>query len=386
MITLQQLLTPASEAEALQLCLDELTALGFSANSWQEGSRQRTIVQLFARLYSRLTSTIATLAGAGFNETAVDGWLEVFSRSHYDNEVRAAVTTRGTVSLVASATAPGPQSITAGQLVFADSVNGYTYRNRFAFTLTPSTTHAVEIEAEVAAANRDVPTGTITIVKTPIAGVTVNNPALGLTGTWITRNGADVESNATLRTRNRTKWATLGIAPGMAYAHYALQAHESVRRVFVDDQNPRGPGSVDIYVAGDSGDLAELVVDAVDDYMRGVTDGLDKVGTGADLEVHSAEEVEVPVEGSVYILAPYNTEATHEAIEAAIAAYFQALPIGGTRNTAGGQGFVALASLYTAIMSVSGVQNVAFSAPTSNHFLSSSEVAVPAIDLSYYPV
>lgn len=386
MLSIQQLLTPVSEEEALQTCLDILTSLGFSAGSWQPGSRERTLVQMFARMYAGVTTSIRDIAAMGLNEYAVGDWLALLSRSHYDNEPLEAVATQGTLSLVAAANAPGPQSINAGQLVFADNTYGYTYRNRFAFTLTPGTTHSVEVEAEVAAANRDVPVNTITVLKTPIAGVTVNNPPIGSTGTWITRNGADRESDDALRARNRSKWGTLGIAPGLAYSHYAAKGHASVRRVYVDDQNPRGPGTIDIYIAGDSGSLAQLVVDAVTDYMHGVTDGFDKVGTGADLLVQSATDFTVTIEASVYVLAQHNTTATHNAITAKLQEFFKSVPVGGFRTSSGGQGTISLGHLYSVMMTVAGVQNVAFSNPTSTVYLSKHQVAVPSLNITFYSV
>lgn len=385
-ITVQQIITPVTEEQALTTCLSILDSLGFSASSWQSGSRRRTVVQMFAKLYAQSTVTIADIASGGYNALAKGPWLTLFSDSHYDNQRIDAVRTQGTLLLISAANTPGPQSIAAKQLVFADNIHGYTYRNLNAFTLNVNASHSITIEADVAQAAGDVAVNTITEMKTPIVGCTVNNPAIGSTGTWITLNGADQESDLALSERNRTKWGTLGIAPGIAYAYYARLGHASVRRVYVDDSNPRGPGTIDVYVASDSGPVAAGVVSDVTDYMDGTADGVEKIATTADLLVFSAAALGVTVSAQVYILAQYNNATTYAAIEAAVAAYFKDLPIGGTRLTTGGVGAVRIGSLYAAILQVTGVQNVAFLSPTADVAMTASQVAVPTFTPTYFPV
>lgn len=382
MITLAQILTPVTEEEALATCLSILSSLGFTATSWQEGSRQRTIVQMFARIYAAFSVTIAQIASMGLNETASGDWLTLFSKSHYDNTRRAAVKTQGTLVLTAAASAPGPFTITAGQLVFADATNGYTYRNTTGGTLNAGATLGVTIEAETAGANRDLAANTITVMKTTLAGVTCNNPS----STWITRNGSDEETDIALRERNSSKWGTLGIAPGLAYKYYASMGHESIRRVAVDDSNPRGPGTVDIYLAGDSGAVASGVVTAVEEYMDGTTDGYDRIGNATDMQITSATNLTVSVSATVYVLKQYETTATRTAITAAIEAFFKAVPIGGTRIVEGGAGALRFGALASVIYRITGVQNVVFSAPIADVSMTVGQVAVPSIALAYVPV
>ena len=386
MITLQQILAPETETSVLETLLDLLSSVGFSARSWQDGSRQLNLVTSFARMYSYVTTLAPRTAEGGFNQYAQGLWLYLLSDSHYDNQVILPVATQGTVALIASSQAAGPQSKAAGEIVIADNQFGFTYRNRFAFTLTPGTIYPMEVEAEVAGSNRDVAPNTITIMKTPIAGVSVINPPIAATGTWITRNGADIESDDALRIRNRSKWGTLGVGPGLAYQHWARMGHQSVRRVYVDDRNPRGPGTVDVYVAGDSGALASAVVDAVDDYLHGDTDGIDRVATCSDLVTLSAVDDIVNVTANVYVLAQFNNQATYTAISDAITAYFKQLPIGGTKTADTGLGVVAIGSLFLAIMKIQGVQNVSFSSPVGDRQLALNAVAVPSVQLTYLPV
>jgi phage-related baseplate assembly protein len=385
-LTFAQLTQVVTKDEALQTLIDQATALGFNTTSWQSGSTPRTMLEVFVYVYAAASVVVSGIASGGLNSTAEGDWLSLLASSHYKNTRRAAVTTQGTMVLACSALA-GPYTITAGQLVVADTATGQTFRNQAAGgSLTSGGTLSLVFEAETAGAAGDIATGATLELKTPLAGVTVTNPVGGSVDSWISRNGADAETDAQLRERNETKWATLGVGPGMAYAHHALTASASVKRVSVDDSNPRGPGTIDLYIAGDSGALAGTIVTAVDDYLDGTTDGVDRVNSSADLLVQSATALSVPVTASVYVIKQYNTAATQTAVSTAISNYFKALPIGGTTLTAGGQGAVRIGGLYSAILAITGVQNVVFAAPTADVNVDIDEVAVPTITLSYYPV
>jgi phage-related baseplate assembly protein len=385
-LTFAQLTQVVTKDEALTQLLSTATSLGFNTTSWQSGSVPRTILEVFAYVYAEASTVISGIASGGLNPTAQGEWLKLLARSHYDNEPRAAVTTQGTMVLACTALG-GPYTITAGQLVVADTATGRTFRNQAAGgSLSSGGTLSLTFEAEVAGAASDIETGATLELKTPLAGVSVTNPVVGITDSWITRNGADEETDAQLRERNRTKWATLGIGPGMAYAHNALSAHASVKRVAVIDSNPRGPGTVDVVIAGDAGVLSGTVVTAVTEYFDGTTDGVDRVNSSADLLVASATAFPISVTANVYVIKQYNTAATQAAVLAAVESFFKALPIGGTKLVEGGQGAVRLGALYGALLATTGVQNVVFSAPLSDTNIDPDEVAVPTISLSYYPV
>jgi hypothetical protein len=384
LMLLQQLLGVVTIAEARQNIIDIATGLGFNATSWQEGSWQRTFIEIFAVVYSTLTFGVSQIASGGYNDLAEGTWLHLLADSHYDNQVHLAVTTQGTVILTSAQFAP-PHTIAVDDLV-ASTESDITFRNKTAGTLSPGGTLSLTFEAEVAGAGGNVAPGSIVILKTALAGVTLSNPVIPATTSWITRDGADAETNEQLRTRNRSKWATLGIGPGMAYVHNSRQAHESVKRVFVDDTNPNGPGSLDVYLAGDSGPVSQTIVDVVEDYLTGVTDGVDRVNTTAILRVFSATAYPVTLAAAVYILKQYDTPENRALIVKSAEDYFKALPIGGQPLQDGGPGAVRLSKLGGDIIrSITGVQNVAFNALVDIP-IPSKQVAVPTIVLTYYQV
>jgi uncharacterized phage protein gp47/JayE len=386
-MSIEQLTRVVTEDEAVELILEELTGLKFNARAWQSGSVQLTIVRVFARVYANFTSVIAEEAKAGFNDTAEGDWLDVFSLSHYKNKRKGAVATEGTVRLVASATAPGPFVLGANDLSLVDTSRGLSFRNKDAFSINTGETVNIAVVCETPGAVGDVAPGAITIMRTPLAGVTASNPVPAGRTSWITKNGSDNEAQEALRERNRSKWGQLGLgSPALAYQSWAAEAHESVRRVFVDDQNPRGPDTLDVYIAGDSGPLSSVVVDQVQDFFEGAVDGTRRIAFGADLLIKSAVLLALPLKAQVYIQSSYNTRATQLQVLAAVQAYFKVMPIGGVRVTPDAQGKLPLGELYRAVLGIAGVRNIAFSAPAGDFVLEPNQVVVPVVMFAYVSI
>src|SRR5690606_696186 len=96
-------------------------------------------------------------------------------------------------------------------------------------TLSLGGTLDLSWEAEEPGDDYNLANGTLTVMVTPLAGVTVANPDPG-TGTWITQTGADEESDPELRERCRNKWSTLGTGSTEdSYEFWAKQASNEVR-------------------------------------------------------------------------------------------------------------------------------------------------------------
>lgn len=389
MILLQSLLKAVTTDEARTKLIEIATALGFNATSWQSGSPQRTMIEIDAECYAAASFGVADIASGGYNDLAEGTWLHLLADSHYDNQVHDAVATEGTV--VMANTSGIDYTIAAyDNVIFRSSHNGATFRNITGGTLLDGGTLAVTVRADVPGAAGNVPVGTVQELTSPLPGVTANNPAISGSDTWITLDGADVESDVQLRQRNRSKWATLGIGAGMSYEYHARAATPSVKRVKLDDTNPRGTGTLDLYLASDSGPVSGSVVTVVDDYLRGVTDGIDRVATTADLLVLPAVANAFSLVISIYILKNYDTTANRDAIENAstglVATYFKELPIGGTPLSEGGAGAVRISALVGSIVGkISGVQNVTTSL-SGDYALAFNAVAVPTVAYTYYPI
>ena len=370
MITLAQLLTPDSEDVYLQWCLDTLGSLRFNVTSWQTGSRQRTIVQLFAKLGADIHKLIAALAAAGFNRLATGDGLTAFSASRYANVRYPATRTTGKLVLSDDASV-GPVTIAVGAYVYKDNVYGYTYRNTSGGTLALDGTLTIDIQAEVAGSSRNVGNGTIVDQVTPIAGVSCTNPAQAGTATWITTSGTDQESDVDLRIRNEAKWPTLAIGsePADAYIGWARSAAAGITRVVVDDTNPDGPGTLDVYVAGPSGVAAGADVTAAQALITA-----EQPETAVATAV-AADDMAQAFTATVYVSAEFFTSGIIQAakkaeIEAALSAYVNGLDIGGTVLPApdgdGVTGYCVATEWQGAVTAVEGVRGLGSPSPSAN--------------------
>jgi uncharacterized phage protein gp47/JayE len=268
----------------------------------------------------------------------------------------------------------GPHVIGIDEVVVSDP-DGRRYRNTTGGTLALSSAIALEFEAEIAGNDGNVPINTITVLVEGPPGVTVNNPEV-TPGTWITRSGADQESDASLQARDRTKWAGLGInGPAEAYENWAREADPAVTRVYVEDQNLRGPGKLTVYVAGVGGEVDSSVVTAVTDYIEGTTDSVGRRAIGADVLVLSATAFPVNFIGKVYCDPAMDTAVVSLAVDATVEAFLKLVPIGGVRSFDADTGELLLGKLYYALFSIPGVVNVVLTSPLVNPVMTNTQVA-----------
>jgi uncharacterized phage protein gp47/JayE len=362
-LSLDQLLTPTTEEEALTTALAFLDDLGFSASSWQSGSLPRALVQLVARFYSDLTYTRVTLTKSRFNDSAQGDFLDLYSDDAYDNQRIAAVYTEITLVLDDTTSHVGPFTIAVNQLVAQDS-GGYTYRNLTGGTLANGGTLTLTFKAEQAGSGPIPPLGLGIPLITPLAGLP--DPIVQA----ITVVGAEKEDDTKLQTRNRAKWATLSVhAPADAYKAWALAADPSVTRVYINNLNPRGPDTIDIYIAGATNPLPPIVATNVLAYIE------PRRGIGADVAVLNAVTIDVNIVGTLYVAASYDVDHVSNAVEAALELAFDAMPVGGDG------GVVQLATLYTTIMPVPGVRNVHILLPSGDVAIGPTQIPIPVVTL-----
>jgi uncharacterized phage protein gp47/JayE len=376
-LTVQQLLTPTSESQAFDEAIAILQSLGFNATSWQPGTRPRTIVQLIARLQASLSLTIVQIVEGGFLATASGPFLDLLGESHYQLERVEAVATEGAMRLTSSATAP-PHTIAAGQLQIATTATQElataTYRSLTGGTLNPGSTLDIDVAAEVAGAAGNISSSQPLYMWTPLVGVTVANPADPTSGTWITEVGIDEESDERYRDRCASRWSTLSYAATEgAYRNWALEASSSVTRVRVRDDNPYGPGTVEVILATSVGSVSDGVRQTVEDYING-TDGVGRRPLNDVLTVSKALVTAIGPVGTIYVLTGNQSETNDSSVAAALDAYLGALPIGGVIIPPASTGSVPRSQLIALLQNLTGVLSVNLSVPALDIELGINEV------------
>ncbi len=318
MPTLDDQITVKTADEVEQTALDLAQAAGLPVTGWAAGRVARTIFRYVAVGVADLFFGVTQIAKGGVMGLARAGWLTRLMRSEYDEERLPARATVGRVTLVDHG--GGPHAIVAGAFYVA-TLGGAV---RFKVTsllggVSPiplNGSMVVEVEAVSVGSRGNVPNLSIVEVTTAAPTLTVTNPAIGTTGTWITTLGTDEEGDDAATARVPLKWATLspGSPPG-AYLFWALST-PGVTRAAVDDGNPDGPNTVAAYV-DNAGSVATL---------QTTLDAKKPSGTAATAYAATASNITIP--GTVTVRRAFRSTA-QTAIEANLAALALSIDIGG---------------------------------------------------------
>jgi uncharacterized phage protein gp47/JayE len=367
----QALRTPPTRDEVLDVLLSVLALLGFETSSWQDGSIQRTVFTTVASVGADFAKLGSKIAGFGFNSYATGAPLREYSRSSYDNEPQPAQKTVGPCKLVS--TAAVPYAVQVGQLIGATE-NGVEFGNTTAGTIPAGgSLDTLVFEAKLAGASGNVANNAIKVLKTPLAGVTISNPPGG-NGVWYTTSGADPEQVAKLRTRNRTRWGTLNqiAMPSDGFRNLALSI-PAITKVYVDDQNPRGPYTLDVYVATSTGPATPTELAAVQSLLN------IKKGPTTNVLVLAPTNKVVTVTATIHIQASLNTAAKQAAIRAAIDAFVQALPLGGIILPPSTTRIIPKSELFGAITAIKGVVGVQITTPAGDETMNPIDLATNGV-------
>lgn len=361
-LSYKELTQPPTEDELFTTLLELATLAEFPATSWQSGSVPLSLLQVEKTELVKLATLVADIGKGGLLDEATLDWLTLFAISVFDEERVPAVKTLGLATLTCSALA-GPYTIAVGQLV-ATNAGGKQFRNTTGGTLASGGTLQLTFEAEEAGAASNIGSGTLTILLTPLAGVTIANPAVPPSSTWITRSGADEETDAQLRARCRAKWATLGTgATADSYAFWAREASAEVRRVKVLEHSNAGAptdGHVTLYLAAEIGTVS---AQAVADVIAYITPRKPLCTT---LHVFAATAVPTSVAAVQHVRADDRVQAESE-LEDFFDEFEASLEIGET---------IYLVAITEQLMRPVGMRNTVVSAPAGDVGFDVDEVAV----------
>lgn len=369
MLSLSQLRQPLTRTQALERVTNLFTSLGFQTTSWADGSIQKTFLMSLAIVLSDASEVVKTIAEFGFNAYSTGVALSEFSRSRYQNERVEAVATKGPMTL--SSTASIPYTIAVGQLIVATS-SGIEFRNTTGGTLSagsagsPSTL-VLTFEARKKGAQGNVANGAVTRLLTPLAGVSVANSS----GTpWYTTAGSDEESDASLRARNQTKWATLTVEY-VAETYEAIARDAGATKVKVHASNPRGPGTIDVYCAADTARLGTSTMQAIQEAFAArafqTTDEWAHPWTDTDSRVATRHptEAELDVTATLYHDPSVDGATIVTRARTALEDFLAALPIGGSDYSPGPANVVLREDIIDVLKSVEGVRTVVLTTPSA---------------------
>ena len=344
MSTYEDALAVETVTEIRDGALADLATLGSSLLGVPVESADRGLIEIFARAQASqqtLRSYIAYAASKAKLMTLSDietrdAWLDVMATGWFGLERLTASKASHRFRLVASAGA-GPYTI-APQSLTAQTDDGTQFKNTGRLTSALTSDPATIILA--AAGTRDdleweavLPgiEGNITVdsaleLVTTLAGVAITNPQIGSTGSSLLVSGADEETSESLSLRCDARWNRTAVAqlPG-ALVEWIFESFEvdliscSITKWRIDDANPNGAGSTDVYIS--PGTAAELArVDAYLQARRGLGSG--------ELRTLAASTLAVAIAATIYEL---GNSATNESDCQTVVDTLEALlPIGGT--------------------------------------------------------
>lgn len=323
-MALADLLRPRTRPQVVNRMLQVLAAARgevnpsqFAPTSYVPGDPLRTVLEITGEGIADTERTLEGLGLGGYLQTAQGAWLDALVESHYGLTRQQSTFAAGWVQF----TAPLTEGIGIPAGMIVGTVSGLRFTTRDPLVLAAGASGQVLATAESPGAEYNVPLGTITVIHTPLPGLTVTNPP-----GWLVTNGADTESDESLRERARLRWAELGRGgTAAAYRYWALTAGPGVDRVRVLDQHPRGQGTVDVVIWGTGGIGSQVVADtnAFIQQQRPLT---------ANVQVYAATERVLPVTLELY--APGMDRPTIEAqVHAGLAELQRATDIGGRLYT-----------------------------------------------------
>lgn len=375
-ISLGQLLAPVTEDEAYETALSILRELGFPVTAWQDGRVQKTRVRLIARLYSQLTQVLVGQQKGGTSD-ARGAYADLRGQYLYNETREPSEATIGKIHFVSDLTAPA-LSYDPGEVRIR--VGTQTFENEEAISLSPGASGDFSFQAVIPGAAGNVAAdSTCTFLDPVVVGVTLTNPEIGETGTWITTQGRDAEEDSRYLTRAQGKIERLayGATEG-AYKLWVLEALPEIPENRVNVIQGEGDGEIEITAATSEGALTGDQITAITDYLDGA-DGIGRRPINDIVTVGTVTEVSDPsLTLTVYVLKAFaeNAEAT---ITEALETYLESLPIGG-QVIGAPPGKARQAAMVAAVMAVQGVVNV--TGVPSDVTLGSDEIYVPSISLT----
>lgn len=248
--------------ELLDWALGRWVALGGKITNMNVGGIYRTLLELSVEALATLHDRALAVVPQGFLSDALGGWL-VLKLEDVGTSLQSAVRARWYL-VVSRADLDGGNVLLPAASEYRTKTTALGDVLRFRqveamMLLAGEASAQVLVEALEAGARYNVAPNSIVEFVTPIPGVdVVTNPAGGLV-----REGVDEEKPEDARRRARLRWPAL--SRGVVRETLEAWAREvpGVVDVAVDDEHPRGQGSVDVVITGTSGEPSTELVDAV---------------------------------------------------------------------------------------------------------------------------
>lgn len=297
-VTFAQLMQLKTAEQVRARILAVLGVAGFQVTAWGPFSFQLRVVNGVSSVLADLYTFASENAKGGYGETAEGAWQDLWGQDRYQLEKNPA--RRLTGVMVATDHGGGPHTgVAAGGIVITDDA-GLVWTSTSTVTIPLDGSANVPVEAADDGALYNIPNDATNLrLVSDLPTVTISNPAQSGTETWITTAGADLEEPEAFYARCIARWSELSVAsPGLAYASRIMREIPTVTKVGIRDQNPLGPGSMELILATGAGPASGADVTAANSLLLTVR----PVGGGL-LRARAAVARTVHVGGVAYVAA-----------------------------------------------------------------------------------
>lgn len=354
-LNLSDLQTPLTPDSVRSILEELLVSAGMPVDAWQDESAARAFLEGGSGLGAQFSERVAELSRSGYLSTSEGTFLTALVKSEFDIDRNQAVSAvLPTTFNNSSGTTYGP--FAAGAIIVRSN-DSQVFENTGPITVTAGTTTPVELRAQSPGAQGNIAAQTMQLV-TSMAGVSV-----GFAGAFTTA-GAEAERDPQLRERARSQWATLRVTKVAAgVLNLSRSASASIYQVGIDDSNPRGAGTVDVYLAAEtdaagSGDVSDAQ-DAFDDAFLGNGSVTKRV------LAKQANTTTQDVGGTIYVSGTTAGDALGNVL-AAWRNFLLTVPVGGFDFAPGPSAVVLRGQIIKALAAASGVDSLALTTPASD--------------------
>lgn len=343
--------------------IEELKDEGFVITNFHSGGVFYTMLMIVLRIKIEVIELLRGVLNNMFVSHASGAWLDL-KMADYSKKRKKAQKTRGIVTVLRADPEGEAVKIPKGQ-VFKSilDINGEELRYFAIETATlkkGATSVGVLVEAETEGSRYNVPEGQITRTLTYLGDVSISNDV-----DWITREGCDTETDEDFRARGLRSWSELaGVAIHDTYVN-VCESINGVLYVTVNDQHPRGQGTIDVIVTSVAGKASESLLDEVRAACEAIKAPDD------DVLVKSAETVIQPIALTVTIPDSISRSGLEVRI---ISAITDLLQIKGRRNL---NELTHADIIYKVKSEISDIRNVSVTSPAQDVFLECDKVILP---------
>ena len=259
---------------------DNLEENGFKVTKWGTGAVFYWLTRICVQIHIELLKLARVILNNMFIRHAEGKWLEL-KAAEFSKSRKAAIKTQGYITINRSNTDTA-LTITKGHIFKTKPDASGTELKYYAVAdaLIPAGTKTgkVLVEAEKAGTQYNVSENQITVSMIYLESIeNITNDQ-----DWIYLEGADEESYSSLRTRTLGSWEELSVNTTAGKLKSVVESLPGVMCAYVDDQHPRGQGTVDVIVIGTAGaasaELIQQAQQAIDTLRDNYEDYLVKPG------------------------------------------------------------------------------------------------------------